>query len=120
VTKFPGEDVTWPAEWRFHISEGKYGILLECRKWGSEIPDSVQCSVEDPQGQLHYARLRWTVGSARCVYPVDFDVVPESGGHHVHWTAMGRDIGFKTDKQEAMYEVLDFAIRVQSTHTGSV
>jgi hypothetical protein len=112
VTPFHDHDVTWPADWRFHVSEGRDGVLLVCRKWGRDIPQSVTCIVEDPQGERYEGALHWKQDSVRCVYPVDFPVTAESGSHHVHWTAIGNDLGFDTSDHEAMYEILDFAIRV--------
>lgn len=113
VWNFGDHEKKWPAQWRFHISEGNNGVLMECRAGGTEIPASVNCEVEDPQGKRHRATLHHNDGSVRCAYPLDFGVEAESGGHHVHWTALGQEMGFKEEERQPMYEVLDFAIRVE-------
>jgi hypothetical protein len=87
----PPRDVNVPARWRFFIGEGPGGIDLSCRKWQTEVPVSIACVVEDPNGVKLAGQIRH-VGDdlVRSTYPTDFGAQPMSGLHFVQWLVARR------------------------------
>ena len=83
----------FPEPWVFEINQVDDGIMFSWRKWFREsVPRSALCSVQDPFGNHHPARVTWTPSLAYCVYPQDFEMEAMNGSHWVYWFARSDEL----------------------------
>lgn len=103
-----------PSNWRFHISQGKEGVDLECTKWALDLPPALECWVEDPSGKRWRGSVRQTETTARCTYPTDFPFADEyltTGRHTVEWLELANELDEEGNPQlDLLVDPWDFRI----------
>lgn len=87
--------------WVWEISEVADGIMLSWRKfYRLNVPKDACCSVEDPYGNHHPAKVTRTGQVARAIFPRDFGVRPEPGMHRMYWFAPIKQMHFASKGDE--------------------